>query len=301
VILLNKKRFNNSVYSFFNHTILNQLAPKSKKLFWTYESGYSLDSINFEKIKFPLIVDISTDIGHTKNELYLGNEFYRLDYLRSCGSNYSANSFQIKTHKYKFDKAVFHNYYNFRISFIVSSSFKENIKNSYVGNAAQFPPEWKHLFCFRGYHENDIVLNENSTHFKQFNQPDFLFAKNLFQSMESLNGSEGSEILKNKKKSFCFILYLISLNEKSYWDGLIINNPDFVKKLWVKMFGNEDEEIYFFHDGLNDTQLIVISSKKWTIIKNIDEIKKVLPVPSNQWHIKNKELSKSAQKIKTST
>ena len=291
LLTLNKKRFQNSPYTFFNHTIANEISLTNKNLFWTYESGYSKDVIKFEQIKFPLIVDISTDIGNPEAELFKGKSFHRLEYLSSCGSGYSGSSFHIKKHKYKLDKAIFHNYYNYRISFLISSSFKENDKYSFIGNACQFPPEWKELFCFRGYHNYDIILNENSPYFRYVNKPDFLFAQNIFEGRISLNGTDGDKILKSKKKSFCFMTYLISLNEKDYWDGVVKNNPEFIKKIWHKMFGNIEDIIYFFHDGISDTQLIAITIESWTIIKNISEIKKQLPIPNSEWRIEEKNKS----------
>ncbi len=109
--------------------------------------------------------------------------------------------------------------------------------------------------------------------------------------MISLNGAEGDKILKSKKKSFCFVAYLISLNEKNYWDGLVKNNPEFIKKLWHKMFGNVKDIIYFFHDDLANTKLVAISIESWTIITNNSEIKKQLPIPNNDWKIEEKNKS----------
>ena len=86
------------------------------------------------------------------------------------------------------------------------------------------------------------------------------------------------------------MLYLISLNEESYWDGVIKNNIDFVKKLWKKMFGNETEILYFFHDGINITELVAISINSWNRISQTNKITKYLPIPNIDWRIERKEL-----------
>ncbi|MES2656110.1 MAG: ATP-binding protein [Bacteroidota bacterium] len=289
LILGNKKRFTESTYSLFNHTVANCLPLKSNNLFWTYDSGYSSDFIKFEKIKFPLIFDISTDIGNPEKEYFVGKPFYKINSLRSCGSGYRGNYFRIDKYKFKFDKAVFHNYYNFRISFLKLNSFKEENKFSFLGNSSNFPPSWKNLFCFRGYHEKDIILNENSSYFKYINKEDFVYVKNFFEEKKSLNESDGDKIIQSKSKSLCFMLYLISLNEKSYWDGVTKNNKLFVKKLWTKMFGNENGILYFFFGGISTTNLTIIAINSWTNISQTKEIQKYLPLPDIDWQIESRE------------
>lgn len=289
LILANKKRFIESPYSLFNHIIANCLPVKNSKLFWTFDSEYSSDFIKFEKIKFPLIFDISTDIGAPEKEYFMKKPFYRLDSLRGCGSGYGRNYFRIDKYKFKFDKAVFHNYYNFRISFLNLNSFKEENKFSFIGNSSKFPPSWKSIFCFIGYHETDIILNENSEYFKHINKKDFFFVKKFFKEKKSLNDIDGDKIIQSKSKSFCFILYLISLNEKSYWDGVTKNNKSFVEKLWAKMFGSKTEALYFFFGGISETNLTVISVDSWTKISQIKEIQKYLPIPDIDWRIESRE------------
>jgi hypothetical protein len=289
LILLNKKIFTESTYALFNHTIAKCLPIKNNNLFWTFDSGYSSDFIKFEEIKFPLIFDISVNIGTLEKEYFKGKPIYGLDILRSCGSNYGYNYFKIDKYKFKFNKAVFHNYYDFRISFLILNSLKEENKYSFVGNSCAFPPAWRNLFCFRGYHEYDIILNENSEYFKHINKEDFIFVKNFFNEKKSLNEIDGNKIIKSKSKSFCFMLYLISLNEKSYWDGVIKNNKTFVKKLWTKMFGNENETLYFFFGGIADTHLATISINSWTQISHTKEIQKHLPLPDLDWRIEKRE------------
>ena len=289
LILDNKKRFSETPYSLFNHSIANCLPVKNNNLFWTFDSGYSSDFIKFEKIKFPLIFDISHDIGNPEKEYFAGKPFYRIDSLRACGSGYGGSYFSIDKYKFKFDKAVFHNYHNFRISFLKLTSFKEENKFSFLGNSSNFPPSWKNLFCFRGYHEFEIVLNENSAHFKHINKEDFIYVKNFFNEKKSLNESDGDKIIQSKSKSFCFMLYLISLNEKSYWDGVTKNNKSFVKKLWTKMFGNENEILSFFFGGITDAHLTTISINSWTNISQTKEIQKHLPLPDLDWRIENRE------------
>jgi len=147
----------------------------------------------------------------------------------------------------------------------------------------------ENLLCFRGYRENDIILNENSAYFKYINKEDFIFVKRFFEEKKSLNESEGNKIIQSKSKSFCFMLYLISLNEKSYWDGVTKNNKPFVKKLWNKMFSSENENLYFFHDGISNTWLTTISSNSWTNISQTKEIQKHLPLPDVDWRIEGRE------------
>lgn len=289
LILKNKKRFCESPYTLFNHLVANCLPLKNNNLFWTFNSGYSSDFIKFQKINFPLIFDISTDIGTPEKECFKGESFYRLASLDSCGSNYRGRSFRIDKYKFRFNKAVFHNYYNFRISFLNLNSFKEENKFPFLGNSSNFPPSWKKLFCFRGYNEKDIILNENSLHFKHINKENFSYVKNFFKEKKSLNGSDGNKIIQSKSKSFCFMLYLISQNEKSYWDGVTKNNKPFVKKLWNRMFGSENENLFFFHDGISNTWLTTITINSWTNISQTKEIQKHLPLPDLDWRIESSE------------
>ena len=77
------------------------------------------------------------------------------------------------------------------------------------------------------------MLNENFAHFKHINQRGLYLREEFFTRKKSLNEIEGNNIIQSKSKSFCFMLYLISLNEKSYWDGVTKNNKSFCKKkLW---------------------------------------------------------------------
>lgn len=285
LILGNKKRFINSTYSLFNHIIADCLQLKNNNLFWTFDYGYNKDIIKFEKIKFPLIFDISTDIGTPEKELYASKPLYRLESIRSCGSSYGYNYFSLGKYKFKFNRAVFHKYYNFRISFLILNSFAKNEKTITKGYSTEFPPQWNKLFCFRGYHESDIILNENNLYYKFINQTDFLYVKSFINEKKSLNDSDGQKIVNSKSKSFCFILYLISINEKSYWDGVTKNNMVFVKKLWNRMFGNENEILYFFFGGIADSYLTAISIRNWTNITHTTEILKYLPMPDNDWRI----------------
>ncbi len=299
IILTNKKRFSNSIYSFFNHRIASYLEYKPQKMFWTFDNGYKEDIVKFEKVKFPLIFDISTEIGNPEDELYNKKDLYRVESLKGCGSDYRSKYFSINKYDYKFDRAVFHNYYNYRISFLITSKFKSNNKYSYIGNSAKFPAQWQKLLCVRGYDEKDIVLNENSTLFKLITQKDFQLAKDFFAGKNELDSDKGNLLIKTKGKALCFMLYLITLNEISYWHGVVKNNQVFVKKLWQRIFGNESDKLYFFHDGISNTQIVEISINSWTIISGTKDIIKHLPIPDEEWRIENKEIKPAPNNVYT--
>ena len=56
----------------------------------------------------------------------------------------------------------------------------------------------------------------------------------------------------------------------------------------LKMFGDENDILYFFHDGLANTYLTIISINSWTNISQTKEIQKHLPLPGVDWRIENK-------------
>jgi hypothetical protein len=285
VLKLNQKRFTNSIYSLFNSNIASCLNVKKENQYWSYESGYSVDYIKFQAISFPIIFDISTEIGKTYNELYNKNIFNRLEYIYGCGSKYGRGLYSIRNFRFRFDRAVYHPHHNFRISFLRTTPFAGGNDFSFIGNTASYPPEWNKLFCFRGYHEHDLVVNENNQLFKNISKDDFEHVKRFFKNKSTLNSKEGEAILSSKAKCTCFVLYLISLNEKSNWAGVTKSNPEFINKLWKKLFKDDNEIIYYFFDGISETKLIAISKDNWVIYSNYNDIVKHLPIPDIEWRI----------------
>lgn len=103
-----------------------------------------------------------------------------------------------------------------------------------------------------------------------------------------LSSKEANMIIRSKSKCFCFMLYLISKNEMSYWDALLKNNLEFAIKLWKKMFNNQTGIIYFFFDGISNTHITSISLKGWLNTTVTKEIKVHLPIPDFNWQIVKK-------------
>jgi len=288
LILNNQKIFIDSNYALFNKIFAPFLKISVEHQYWNFNYDYRSDKIKIEKVMFPLIFDISTDIGDEKKENYLGERFYRLEPLVTCGKEYTREWYSVEKYVYKFDIAVYHDYYNFRISFLIVRSLDNENRSKFIGNSALFPPDWGSLFCFRGYHEHDIVLNENSPYFKYINEADYTFVKSFVAEKEELNSEHGRNILESKSKCINFILHMISLNQKSIWDGVIRNNKQFIKKLWEQAFESDNVVIYFFHDGISNTNVISLSIDNWEIITDTNKMQLHFPIPSEKWRIAKK-------------
>lgn len=288
LIQMNEKRLINSHYAIFNHTIADCLSLKNGDIFWTYDSGADKDIIRIEKILYPLMFDLSTELRDPEEYSFNDKPFYRLKSISSCGNYYGRSYFNLEKYRYKYNKAVLLEHYRFRISFLITDPPKINKSYYFIGNSSKFPPQWKSLFCVRGYHKHDIILNENSPYIKFINQEDFEFVDSFFQERRMLGDIEEINILKNKSRAFCFIMYLICLNEKDNWMGLIENKKLFVNKIWKKVFINKSEVLYFFHDDISRTNLTVISIDNWINISDPQEIYKILPYPGFDWRIQKR-------------
>ncbi|MBI3259517.1 MAG: ATP-binding protein [Ignavibacteriae bacterium] len=297
MISLHKSRFTESKYSLFNYIISDSFQLATDDIYWTFDLQEK-DTISFEKVKYPLIFDISYGSPNLEYEyynlsspeyfLFFNERIYRLCSLLSCGNSYSQRKFEIDINIIKFDKAVFYDDGSFRILFLILDSLSKYINFPFEYRTSNFPPEWKKLFCFRGVDSNEIVLNTNSPYFKYINYENFVYIKNFFKEKKNLHSEEGKSILEDRSKSFCFMLYLISINDKSYWNALTQNHTSFVKGIWTNMFGNEIEILYFFHDDITDTYLTFISINGWVSFSDRDrEIgeERLLPLPEIDWRL----------------
>lgn len=291
LLIIHQRRFSNNVYSFFNYLLAPFLPFRDKSQYWISESDYKKDLIKFDKIKFPVKFDISTQLGEYTTQLYMRKVIKSLNSFESCGNDYLQSHFSINANRFKLDLAVYHDYYNFRISFIKNSLFIDKNEYSFVGNSAHFPLNWQKLFCFRGYDKEDIILNLESPYIKFINNEDYEYIKDFFESKKLLSSDAGKLILDKKSKCFCFMLYIISQNKKNYWDSVTKSNKVFIKNMWQKMFGDSNETLYFFHDGISNTSLNIITSNNWKIHREYDEIITILPIPSDKWHIVDKEMN----------
>ena len=240
------------------------------------------------KVQFPVVFDISTSVTDPDEQLFMKKDFYRLYDMKKIDGSYSSTAYSISKYRYKFDCAVFTPYYNYRITFLTLKSFKEENKYSFIGNSAIFPPEWDKLFCFRGYNEHDIIINESNPLTKHISKTEYFFIEKFFSQKMKISSKEAKMIIKSKSKCFCFMLYLISKNEKSYWDALLKSNTEFAIKLWKKMFNNQTEVFHFFFDGISETHVTSISLKGWLNTKDSNEIKTLLPIPDDNWQIVKK-------------
>lgn len=288
LISINKNGFTDSCYSFYNY-LQAPFIGLSNNVNWSLNylpKENTLDKIEVNEVHFPILFDITHYWDSSdKYTTYNSNEIFRFHDLKECG--YGGKS--IEKNMFKYDIAVLEEYWQYKISFLILGSLKEN-SYSYIGNSAQFPKEWEVVFCYRGS-SNDIVLNENNPYFRYVSEECYNSVRKVFQDNSISKETKELFYLTNKENSICFLLYLIKTNNMDYWIGMTQQNESFVKSIWRKIFNDEDFVFYFMSIDTNDSNkykgLVALSTKGLTsTTERRADIEKSLPIPSEEWIIK---------------